>query len=134
MEKGTDKKMTPYWIRVKGSYKRFSDVPVTRINETILVKLGSNMDNIDAQAIVGEYINRVAGFHHNVDVYEVEVYEKEFTIPVRYIHVNNETEEFKYDVTPQEVSENMSQGIVEYRKAQKEWIANEIRMTELKGE
>ena len=109
-----ENKMTPYFIRVKGSYKRFSDTPAKRLNETYLIKLGSNMDNIDAQSIVSNYVGRVTGFTQ-MDIYEVEVTDKEFTMPNNYFHINNESQELALgQATPKEMPENLVIGLKEY--------------------
>ena len=80
--------MTPYFIRVKGSYKQFEDARSLRVNTCYLVKLGSNMDEIDAQSIVSNYVGRHAGWNHRLDIYEVEVYEKDFRSPDLYFTIN----------------------------------------------
>ena len=129
-----ENKMTPYFIRVKGSYKRFSDTPAKRINETYLIKLGSNMDNIDAQSIVSNYVGRVTGFTQ-MDIYEVEVTDKEFTMPNNYFHINNESQELALgQATPKEMPENIVIGLKEYIKNIKKIIADDHKLRELKGE
>ena len=138
--KGT---MTPYFIRVKGSYRLFKGVPVTRINETFMVKLGSWGDNIDAQNIVSSYITRIAGWQNRLDIYEVEPYEKEMSVPNLYFTINDAQSEYwsqdpfgdleRSVSDPKEMSEDQQEGIKEYIKNCKKVIADDLRYHQLKN-
>ena len=119
-------KMNPYFVRVKGSYKRFSDTPTQRFNETFLVKLGNEMDNVDAQNIVSSYIGRVTGFT-SMDIYEVEIGEKEFQTPKNYFHVNNESKDLMTQASPKEIGKDL---II---KQCKKLIKDHEKLMDLKG-
>jgi hypothetical protein len=92
------------------------------------------MDNIDAQSIVSNYVGRVTGFTQ-MDIYEVEVTDKEFTMPNNYFHINNESQELALgQATPKEMPENLVIGLKEYIKNIKKIIADDHKLRELKGE
>ena len=125
--------MTPYFIRVKGSYKQFDDARSLRVNTCYLVKLGSNMDEIDAQSIVSNYVGRHAGWNHRLDIYEVEVYEKDFRSPDLYFTINNATQDYMHDIDPRDVTVEMKKGIDEYVKSVKKTYSDSLKYDELKN-
>jgi hypothetical protein len=74
--------MNAYFIRAKGTYREFTNTRQKTINETIMVFTHDLNDENDAIDWVENYFYpRTNGA--SLDIYSVEIYEKDFTSPKR---------------------------------------------------